>query len=86
MMPASSSPRSEMPPAWKLALRASSLAKPVREVAATDPAVRAAVRTRARPVPTTAAVVLRLIPGLRYSETSMMAIAPTRATGTGLRP
>jgi hypothetical protein len=86
MMPASSSPRNDRPPARKLALRASSLARPVREVAATKPAVSAPVRTRARPVPTTAAVVLRPIPWLRYSESSMMAIAPTRATATGLRP
>src|SRR5919106_1502592 len=55
MMPASSSPRNDRPPARKLALRASSLARPVREVAATKPAVSAPVRTRARPVPTTAA-------------------------------
>jgi hypothetical protein len=86
MMPANSRPRSDTPPARTLALRASSLARPVREVAATNPAVSAAVRPRARAVPTTAAVVLRPIPWLRYSETSMMAIAPTRATGTGLRP
>ena len=37
-------------------------------------------------MPTTAAVVLRPTPCARYSEASMIAIAPTRATGTGLRP
>ena len=58
----------------------------MRAVAATAPAVRTAVKPSARAVPTTAAVVLRLIPWDRYSETSMIAIAPTSATGTGLWP
>ena len=38
MMPANSRPRNHRPPTRKLALRASSLARPVREVAATNPA------------------------------------------------
>ena len=86
MMAASSRPRMDSPPTWKLALCASSLARPVRAVAATNPAVRAAVRPRARAVPTTAAVVFRLKPWDRYSEASMIAMAPTSATSTGLWP
>src|SRR5262245_37799378 len=78
-MPASSRPRNDRPPARKLALRASSLARPVREVAATKPAVSTAVRTRARPVPTTAAVVLRAVPWLRYSVWSGTAHALHRS-------
>jgi hypothetical protein len=62
MMPASSSPRSDSPPTTKLAPRASSLASPVRAAAATKAMARAAVRPRARAVPTTAAVVLGPVP------------------------
>ena len=37
-------------------------------------------------MPTTAAVVLRLKPWDRYSDASMIAMAPTRATSTGPWP
>jgi hypothetical protein len=86
MIPASSSPRRDRPPTAKVALWASSLASPVSEVAATKAMARAAVRPRASAVPTTAAVVLGPVPWERYSETSMMAMAPVTATRTGLCP
>jgi hypothetical protein len=62
MIPASSGPRSDRPPTAKLANWASSLASPVSEAPATKAMDRAAVRPRARAVPTTAAVVLGPVP------------------------
>jgi hypothetical protein len=62
MIPASSSPRSDRPPTWKLAPRASSLVRPVSAVAVTNPADSAAVSSRANAVLTLAAVVLRPTP------------------------